>query len=169
MNTGPLACPLACLLTPHTHSLANIASSAHALRSTHSFARSFTYLLLRSWEMEYFDVSKIPSFNPQCLTGLQCPYLIYFFFSKWLSSSHMCRLMGVSISLYHPNAMRQYGPELKKISQQKQTCNDSLFKGTCSKQNGVSKRVSGAGKPANGRASGPVLTSGFLIILHHSA
>ena len=38
-----------------------------------------------------------------------------------------------------------------------------------SKQGGARKQVSGASKPANGRASGPVLQSVFLIILDHSA
>ena len=37
-----------------------------------------------------------------------------------------------------------------------------------SEQSGASERVSGASEQANGRASGPVLTSGFLIILDHS-
>ena len=38
----------------------------------------------------------------------------------------------------------------------------------CRKQCGASERVSGASERANGRASGPVLTSGFLVILDHS-
>ena len=36
-----------------------------------------------------------------------------------------------------------------------------------SEQSGASKRVSGASERANGRASGPVLTSVFLVILAH--
>ena len=38
-----------------------------------------------------------------------------------------------------------------------------------SKQSGASERVSGANKRANGRASGPVLTSLFLFVPDHSA
>ena len=38
-----------------------------------------------------------------------------------------------------------------------------------SEQSGSSKRVSGVGERGNGRASGPVLTSGFLTVLDHSA
>ena len=37
-----------------------------------------------------------------------------------------------------------------------------------SKQCGASERVSGASERVNGRASGPVLTPGFFIILAHS-
>ena len=37
-----------------------------------------------------------------------------------------------------------------------------------SKQGGASKQMSGASERVNGRASGPVLTSGFLIILAHN-
>ena len=37
-----------------------------------------------------------------------------------------------------------------------------------SEQSGGSKRVSGASERANGRASGPVLTSVFLVVLDHS-
>ena len=33
---------------------------------------------------------------------------------------------------------------------------------------GASERVSGASKRTNGRANGPVLTSGFLAVLDHS-
>ena len=38
-----------------------------------------------------------------------------------------------------------------------------------SKQSGASEQVSGASEQANGRASGQVLQSSFLIILAHSA
>ena len=38
-----------------------------------------------------------------------------------------------------------------------------------SEQSGASKRVSGASERANGRASGPVLTSWFLFVPDHSA
>ena len=38
-----------------------------------------------------------------------------------------------------------------------------------SEQGGASKRVSGASEPANGRASGPVLQSGFLVVLDYKA
>ena len=38
-----------------------------------------------------------------------------------------------------------------------------------SKQRGTSERVSGASKQANGRASGPVVQSVFLVVLDHSA
>ena len=37
-----------------------------------------------------------------------------------------------------------------------------------SEQGGASERVSGVSEQANGRASSPVLTSGFLVILDHS-
>ena len=37
-----------------------------------------------------------------------------------------------------------------------------------SAQSGASKQVSGANKRANGRASGPVLQSAFLVVLDHS-
>ena len=37
-----------------------------------------------------------------------------------------------------------------------------------SEQSGVSERVSGASKQANGRTSGPVLPSVFLAVLDHS-
>ena len=37
-----------------------------------------------------------------------------------------------------------------------------------SEQSGASERVSGASEWANGRGSGPVLTSGFLVVLAHS-
>ena len=37
------------------------------------------------------------------------------------------------------------------------------------KQCGTSKWVSGASKQANGRMSGPVLASGFFVVLEHSA
>ena len=37
-----------------------------------------------------------------------------------------------------------------------------------SEQSGASKRVSGASERANGRASAPVLTSGFFVDLAHS-
>ena len=38
-----------------------------------------------------------------------------------------------------------------------------------SEQSGASERVSGASERANGRASGPVLTSRFLAVIYHSA
>ena len=38
-----------------------------------------------------------------------------------------------------------------------------------SEQGGSIERVSGASERANGQASGPVLTSGFLFVLDHSA
>ena len=37
-----------------------------------------------------------------------------------------------------------------------------------SEQSGASERVSGASERANGRASGPVLQSVFLVVLAHS-
>ena len=55
---------------------------------------------------------------------------------------------------------------MKSVSERKSECSGTREQ---SEPGGASKRVSGASEQANGRASGPVLQSGFLVVLDYKA
>ena len=67
------------------------------------------------------------------------------------------------------NDLAQQSAPAKQAGQSKQGGVSRAKQAGQSEQGGASKQVSGANKRANGRANGPVLQSGLLVILDHSA